>query len=228
MEEQFEAPVNPIPPAAIVLTLVIVAVEMMFSAGEARLVGGSQAVGWRLNALNDYAFSSVVWDYVVIQGDLSFDLLKRFVTYPFVNASFTTSLFAAALLLALGKFVGEAFGNVAIVVVFLVATVVGAIVFGAFVGGRLPLYGSFTPVYGLIGAYTYVIWSRLGAVGENQFQAFRLIGVLLAIQLVFGVLFGDNKQWVAELGGFVAGFAISILVAPGGWAAFLARTRRSD
>lgn len=223
--EQFEPPVNPLPPVAIALALLVFGVELIFSAGETGFVGGPGAVGWRLNALNDFGFTTLVWDFIVERGDYSLDLLRRFVTYPFVSGSFTSALFGGALILALGKFVGEIFGNVPTLIVFVVATVFGAFAFGLLVGGQYPLYGAFTPVYGLIGAYTYVIFTRLGSVGGNQLQAFRLIAVLLAIQLVFGLIFGDNKMWVAELAGFIAGFCVSILAAPGGWSAFLARMR---
>lgn len=223
--QDFEAPVNPIPAVVLVLAVVVMAIELAFSAGASGLIGGPGAVGWRQNVIRDYWFTTGVWEGVATQADFRFDLLKRFVTYPFFNVDFLSALFGSALLLALGKFVGDVFGNVATLLVFFVATVFGAAAFGIFIGEQRPLYGTFTPVYGLIGAYTYVIFTRLGAVGGNQLQAFRLIGILLAIQLVFGLLFGDNKLWVAELGGFVAGFLVSIIAAPGGWSAFVRRMR---
>ena len=57
-------------------------------------------------------------------------------------------------------------------------------------------------------------------------MAFRLIGVLLGLQLVFSLLFGNNPTWVAELGGFVVGFLISIPLAPGGAQRMLERLRQ--
>jgi len=109
----FEPPVNPIPPVVVLLTLAIVLVEGAFSLGAAGFVGGPTGIGWRVNGLNDYALNPRVWDELVLRGFANVDLAKRFVTYPFVHASFTQALFAAALLLALGKFVGEAFGGAA-------------------------------------------------------------------------------------------------------------------
>lgn len=224
--EQYESPVNSIPPAAIVMALLIIGIEIVFSAAGAGLVGGAQGIGWRVSALEEYAFSPLVWDAMIERNLYEFDLLKRFVTYAFVNGSFMSALFAAALTLALGKFVGEIFGNIPMLIVFFVSIVFGALVYGILLDGLQPLYGSFVPVYGLIGAYTYVIFVQLGAVGGNQLQAFRLIGILLAIQLVFGVFFGGNLIWIAELAGFVAGFFASVLAAPGGWSAFVRRMRR--
>ncbi|MEL6572058.1 MAG: rhomboid family intramembrane serine protease [Pseudomonadota bacterium] len=221
----FEPPVNPIPPLIILLTLVIVLVEGAFSLAEAGVVGGRTGIGWRIAALNDYGLNPQVWQVMLTRGVGDVDLLVRFAAYPFVHASFTQALFGAALLLALGKFVGEAFGGVATLVFFFGGTIFGAVVFCLLAPPTSPLFGAFTPIYALIGAYTYQIWLRLGHMGENQMRAFTLIGFLLGIQLVFGVLFGGGHMWIAELAAFVFGFAAATVLVPGGWAALLERLR---
>ncbi|MEN9011669.1 MAG: rhomboid family intramembrane serine protease [Yoonia sp.] len=223
---QQEPVVNPIPPVVIVLCLIVVLVELALSAAAAGMIGGPQGIGWRIAALQDYAFSPLVLDRVIAVGDFSFDLLKRFVTYGFLHASFTHALFAAALLLALGKFVGDVFSGVAVLIVFFGALVFGAIIFGLIAEGPVPLIGLYPAVYGLIGAFTYILWVRLGASGENQVKAFQLIGFLLALQLVFGLFFGSDPSWLAELAGFAFGFVVSIIVAPGGWTALVAKLRK--
>ena len=220
-----ESPVNPIPPVIMVLCLIAVAVELVLSAGASGIVGGAGAIGWRLNALQDYAFAPAVLDLMLTRGDFGFDLVKRFVTYPFVQGSFTNALFGAALLLALGKFVGDVFGTLATLAVFVLTAIGGAVVYGLLASVNAPLFGLFPPVYGLIGAYTYVIWLQLGRTGQNQLNAFRLIGFLLGLQLVFGLLFGAGQTWIAEIAAFVIGFGASTVLAPGGWAALRARLR---
>lgn len=222
----FESPFNAIPPVILLLVVAVVVIELTLSAGAAGLAGGPGGIGWRLTALNDYAFSPAVLDYVWTRGDTSPDLLKRFVTYAFVHGSFTDALFGAALLLALGKFVGDVFSPLATLAVFVLGTLAGALAFGLFVGGATPLFGVWPAVYGLIGAFTYVLWLRLGAAGQSQIAAFRLIGFLLALQLIFGLLFGSSPIWIAELAGFAVGFAASIVLAPGGWSALLVRLRQ--
>jgi membrane associated rhomboid family serine protease len=69
------------------------------------------------------------------------------------------------------------------------------------------------------------MWLRLGQLGANQARAFTLIGVLMGLQLVFGLLFGAAPTWVADVAGFVAGFAASVPLSPGGWARLRARLR---
>jgi len=221
-----QSPVNPIPAIIIVLCVIAVGVELTLSAAEAGLIGGARGIGWRVAALQDYAFSPAVLDWMVTRSDYNLELLKRFVTYPFVHGSFMSALFGSALLLALGKFVADIFGEVQTFILFLLTTILGALIFALFIDGQQPLFGMFPPVYGLIGAYTYVIWLQLGQTGQNQLQAFRLIGVLLGIQLVFGLLFGTSPVWVAELAAFVIGFVSSTILAPGGWSAMVARLRQ--
>ena len=70
-----------------------------------------------------------------------------------------------------------------------------------------------------------MMWTGLGALGMNRLRAFQLIGLLMAIQLVFGLMFGTTNAWVAELAGFVTGFGLSFLLCPGGIARVRARLR---
>ncbi|SFR99427.1 rhomboid family intramembrane serine protease [Yoonia litorea] len=228
-EEEYrrpESPINNLPPVVIALTLAIIGIEALFQLANAGIIGGPRGVGWRIAAIEQYGYSAAVLERVLVAGDYSFDMLRRFVTYPFINAQLTQVAFCAALTLALGKFTSEYYGQFKVLVLYFATAVIGAIMFGLLVDGRFPLLGGFTPVYGLIGAYTYALWLRLGEAGENRLMAFRLIGFLLLIQLIFGLIFGASSQWIAELSGFVAGFAFATVLAPGGWSALLARLRQ--
>jgi membrane associated rhomboid family serine protease len=222
----FEKPFNDLSPVVVALALAIIGVEAVLQLANAGLVGGPRGVGWRMEAVARFGFSPAVLDRVLVQGDWSFDMLIRFVTYPFINGEIVQSAFCAALTLALGKFTADYFGGLRVLVIYLVTAVAGAVVYGLIVDGNAPLLGGFTPVYGLIGAYTYVLWLRLGQAGENQLRAFQLIGFLLALQLLFGLIFGAGRAWIAELAGFAAGFALAVPFAPGGWALLLARLRQ--
>lgn len=216
---------NALPPVVVLLAMVIGAVELVLSAAEMGFVGGPQGIGWRIMVIQDYGFSPVVWDQVVNLGNYSQEMVRRFVTYGFVHGSFTHTLFALALLLALGKFVGEVFSWWALLLVVAAGLVAGASVFGILFDGPRPLFGIYPGVYALIGAFTYVLWLKLGQKGASQLQAFRLIGMLLVLQILFGAIFGTDWTWVAELSGFVVGFALSVVVSPGGLTALRHRLR---
>jgi membrane associated rhomboid family serine protease len=221
-----ESPFNSIPPVVLVLAGVIFAIEAAFQLGARGIVGGPAAVGWRLAAIGDYAFFGQVFDQMLARGLWPWEHVLRFVSYPFVHASFTHVLFVIVFLLALGKMVGEIFAAWAVLAVFFGSAVVGALVYALVLDDPVPLIGGFPAVYGLIGAFTFLLWAKLAATGGPQSRAFVLIGFLMGIQLLFGLLFGGGKDWVADLAGFVTGFGLSFLVAPGAWARVVDRLRQ--
>lgn len=217
---------NTLPPVVVALALAIFGVELLIAAGARGYVGGSEAVGWRLEAIREFAFFGQVVDFIVERQAWTSPELRRFVTYPFIHLGFTHMIFVIVFLLALGKLVGEVFGNLAVLAVFFTSSIFGALMYAALTGDPRPLVGGYPGVYGLIGAYTFLLWVSYGATGENQYRAFTLIGFLMAIQLVFGVLFGSTNDWVAEIAGFLAGFVISPVLAPGGFRRLLNRLRQ--
>ena len=215
------SPVNAVPPTVVVLVLVLALVEAALSLGAEGLAGGPGAVGWRIGLIERFSVSGAVLDFAAAQPGL----LTRLLTYPLVHASLVHALFACVFLLALGKFVAEGLGQGRMLLVLLAGTVGGALAYGLLVPGTRPLFGAYPAAYGLIGGFTYLLWLRLGREGGNKLQAFRLIGFLMAFQLLFGALFGGNAQWVGDVGGFVAGGAVAVLLSPGGVGALRARLR---
>ena len=213
-----ESPLNPIPPVIWLLLLPIVAMEVVLSAGGSGFVGGPGAAGWRLEALQKFSFAPGIFKVLLENRIFPPEQMMRFVTYPFVHGGFTHALFVGVFLLALGKMVGEVFRAWAVLAVFFGAAIAGALAYSLVPADVQPLFGGYPAVYGLIGAFTYILWARLGAVNANRYRAFTLIGFLLAFQLVFGLLFGAGGwSWVAEIAGFAAGFGLSFIVSPGGW-----------
>lgn len=220
-----EAPVNPLPPVVIALFLVLAGIELVLWLGDQGMVGGPGAVGWRTGMIESYGFSGRAFDWMLETGQYPPEHLLRTVSYLFLHGSFTHALFAMVILLAMGKIVTEALGPLVFVTVFFVSGSVGAVVFGLITDDPW-LIGAFPSVYGLIGGFTFLLWMRLGTEGANPYRAFSMIGVLLGVQLLFGVFFGSSNDWVADASGFVVGFALTVLMAPGGAAQLMARVRR--
>ncbi len=220
-----ESPFNALPPVVVALALPIVAIELWFGAGARGFVGGPEAVGWRLDAIRQYGFFGPVLEFMIDSNRWPLAEVMRFITYPFIHGGFTHMLMVVVFLLALGKMVGEVFSPLAVLVVFFTSAFVGALAFTFLTDDRTPLIGGYPAVYGLIGAFTFILWVRLGEQGAPQTRAFYLIGFLLFIQLVFGLLFGAGNDWIADIAGFVTGFALSFVVSPGGWSRAVARLR---
>lgn len=224
--------VNPLPAAVVLLLLPMLAAEIVFQVGNAGLAGGPAAVGWRVAAIERFAYSGEILAWMWETGRWPWEHLIRFVSYPFVHGSFTQALIAGVMFVAIGKMVAEVFGGAAMVVIFFVSSITGALVFGLLGGAPSYLIGAFPPVYGMIGAFTWILWRRLSLVGEDQARAFTLIGFLMGAQLLFSLFFslfgesGGQHEWLADLAAFATGFLLSFLLAPGGWARLLGRLRQ--
>ncbi|PUB16353.1 rhomboid family intramembrane serine protease [Yoonia sediminilitoris] len=228
-----ESPVNPIAFIVVLTSLAMLGIEVAFSLADRQIISSNSAVRWRLDAYNAFAFDPGTLERIFVRKDYALSAIWTFFTYPFINQGMAPALFASALILALGKFVSEFYGALQFACIFVLTAVVGAVAYALVFPKGLALLGAYPPVFGLIGAYTYVLWMRLGKAGSNQLLAFRLIGVLIAIQLIFTVVIVVMGQasngwptWVAEVGAFVAGFSVSVLLAPGGWTSFVARMRQ--
>ncbi|MBN2741744.1 MAG: rhomboid family intramembrane serine protease [Rhodobacteraceae bacterium] len=221
-----EHPINPLPPIVWLLALPIIATELFFALGSSGLIASGAGAGWRLDALQRFAFSPQVMRAMIDTGQYPPQQVLRLITYPFVHASVTQAIFVLVFLLALGKMVGEQFSNLAVAVVFLGSSVIGALIYGLLPFTEIGLYGGYPGDYGLIGAFTWILWTRLGQENANQMRAFSLIGALMGIQLLFAMIFGARPDWIADLVGFVSGFTLSFFVAPGGMTRALERLRK--
>lgn len=223
--DQNVSPLNPLPPVVWVLALPLIAMEAVLAAGEAGLVGGPSAIGWRLDALQRFAVAPELTRWMFENRVWPPEGLMRFVTYPFVQGTTTQAIFVVVILLALGKIVGEIFRWWAVLAVFFLSSIVAALGFSALPFIDAPLFGGYPGNYGLIGAFTWLMWSRLRGAGSVQYRAFTMIGFLMGVQLLFGLVFGSGPWWIAELIGFATGFALSFLVSPGGLRHLIARMR---
>ena len=154
-------PLNPLPWIVWLLALPIIAMEAVISLASYGIVGGATGIGWRLQAIERFAFSPDFMRRLIDAGYYPPEHLIRLIAYPLVNVNFTQALFVLVFLLALGKMVGEIFRPWAVLVVFFGATLAGSLVFTALPMIHTPLIGGYPAVYGLIGAFTFLLWTNL-------------------------------------------------------------------
>jgi membrane associated rhomboid family serine protease len=179
-----------------------------------------------LQAMERFGFFPDLLRQMITLGDYPLRHVVRLATYPFVHVSTTHAIMVVVILLALGKFVGEVFRWWAIIAVFFGSAIGAALIYTAIPGLTAPLIGGYPATYGLIGAFTFLLWVRLTRIGDSGVGAFSLIALLMATQLLFGLLFGGGTEWVADLSGFAVGFLLSFVVSPGGWSRVKARLRQ--
>ncbi|MFO1138858.1 MAG: rhomboid family intramembrane serine protease [Paracoccus sp. (in: a-proteobacteria)] len=220
-----ESPLNPVPAVIWVLVLPMIAFEAYFGLGQLGFLGGGQPGAGM--ALRQFAAERTAYvpDFVLRMWQIGVfvpDQGWRIVTYPFVHLSITHALFVIVFTLALGNLIAHQFRPWAVIALFFGSAIGGALIYTLFAGllpqwRFQPLIGGYPAVYGFVGAFTFLLWVRLGQQNANRLRAFTLIGMLLAFQLVFGILFQDGSlTWIAEIAGFACGFLLSFVLVPGG------------
>lgn len=229
-----ESPLNPVPAVVWALILPMIACEALFGLAQLGFVGGGApgaGLAMRQVAVERTAYIPELvlrlWQMRVFLLDQSW----RVLTYSFVHLSLMHALFVVVFCLALGNLIANVFRPWAVIALFFVSAIGGALVYTLFVAllpqlDFQPLIGGYPAVYGFVGAFTFLLWTRLGQENANRMRAFTLIGMLLAFQLVFGILFQTgNKTWIAEVAGFATGFLLSFVLIPGGIARVMAQIR---
>jgi len=222
-------PFNALPWPVWVWVLAILGIEAVLWAGGVGLIGGPRAVGWRVSAFEDYAFSSALQAFMLDSGHTPLTHLKRYLTFPFVHGSPLQALLTAVLIAALGKSLAEAMGKPALLVLLVLVPIPAAVVFGLVVGqGSLGwLFGAMVPVFALVGAFTWLKWHQAAGDPVKRRRAFSLIIVLVLARLGFGLFAELGPAWIAELTAFALAFALAAAVlGPGQWRALRARLQQ--
>lgn len=228
MSEQDHAapPINPLPGMLWLILLAVALPEALFTLGGLGVIGGPEAAGWRLEAAQRLGFSGAVLEWMIENGRYPADHLLRLAAYPFVQAGAVQAVFALVLIAALGKMVGERVAPLALLALFWLPALVGALVYGLALGEARLLIGALPGIFGLVGAFTWLLQHDLAAKGARRWPAFSIIAVLLVARLGIGLIAGLDNAWLAEIAGFAVGFGLTGLVTPGGWTRSLVGLRR--
>ena len=226
MEPEFQSPFNKLPRVVVALAVVIGGLEVLFQLSGLGLLGGAAGAGWRQGAIEQFAVFDRVWHWMATNSIWPWEHLRRFLTYPLIHDDAMHAVFVIVFVLAMGNMVASVFHPLAVLAIFWVSSMAGALGFVLILDEGRQLVGGFPGAYGLIGAFTFLLWANLVAQHANQYRAFSLIAILMAIQIGFGLLSGQFGRAVSDLVGFGAGFLLSFLVAPGGWSRLLARLRQ--
>ncbi|MGB3406211.1 MAG: rhomboid family intramembrane serine protease [Jannaschia sp.] len=223
-----QSPFNVLPPVIVAMAVLIGGIEVMFQLGEAGIIGGREAVGWRLTAIRDWAVIDPVYRWMLANGQFPPAEVARLLTYPLLHGNFTHAGFVLVFILALGNVTAPFYPTWRLPVIFFGASIVAALVYLVVFSTDRPLFGGYPGAYALIGVFTYL--TTLGLTRADPSRAFLLIGFLLAIQPVFGLVSGAGlswvPDWVADLSGFAAGYALAVLLFPGGLARLRDRMRQ--
>ena len=207
-----QKPINIMPKSVIFLIFLVAFVEFVLQLGQKGLIGEQASIGWRMELIQKYGFFDAIFEWMRDNNTYKFNDLIRFFTYSFIHRSFTEIIFVLVFIATFGKFIAEVYGDMEVVLIFILSGAIGALGFGIFANGTL-LVGGYPAVYGLIGAFTWVQFAIQRMKGETGFRAFHLIIFFMIIALIYNLAYSNNSyEWIAEIIGFISGFCISILI----------------
>jgi len=225
MEQNLNAaPLNPLPGLVWAGVLAMVATEAVLWLASAGMIGGAQGIGWRMQAIQRFAFSAELQGWMLETGRAPLEHLWRYATFSFVHGQLAQTALSLVLFAAMGKYLGERLGTLKLALLMAVPPVFGAVVFGAVVGSD-PLgwlFGALPMIFGLIGAFTFIRWQGATTALEAR-KAFGLIVVLMLARLGMGLMVEIGHGWIADVTAFGAGFALAATMQPGFWQRLRAR-----
>ena len=208
---------NPVSPFLVVLVAAMVLVELILQAAEWGLIGGPEAIGWRLDLARDFGFHKAVFEHLLVGGVIEPKVIWPFFSYIFVHQSFAHMVVAAALILGMGKMISDRFSGTSVLVLFFGCGVMGALAFGVFsTSGGFPLIGAYPVFYGFIGTYTWISVAALRKQQKNILPAFNVVGLLLLFRGAFALVYGLSNSWSADLAGLITGFLLAYILGPEG------------
>lgn len=223
MQDPDAAPFNRLPPLVVALAVVLAGVEAMFFLGERGMIATDAT---RQFAIRDFGWNDAIFHWMIDNSRFPLSEMRRLITYPFLHSDAMHAVLVVVFVLALGKQVAEVFGQLSFAIIFAASSVAGALGMALITNSSAWLIGGYPGAYGLIGAFTHLLY--YGGVSGRWAgrQAFSLIAILASLGLLFSLLNGEFGRLTAELSGFACGFTLSFVLRPGGLRDLLERMRR--
>lgn len=215
MEDSFNARRQgpPAPPAIVwAMALAFAALELIFNLGQ-----------WgetlRLWAFSHFAFFDLYLDAALAGRSVPPEFWLSFFTYSFLHGGFTHLLFNGVIFLALGGVLANALGTWRFLALFFFASATGALLWGLAFTSQPPghLVGASGALFGFFGALKRWEWRWTAATGASRRRFWGTIFALILLNLflaIFGAA-GLTVAWEAHLGGFIGGWLIAPVLAPG-------------
>ncbi|MEM7269759.1 MAG: rhomboid family intramembrane serine protease, partial [Pseudomonadota bacterium] len=121
-----------------------------------------------------------------------------------------------AIFVALGSILARSLGSGRFLALFVFCAIGGALVFGLLAEARGPLVGASGALFGFFGALKRWEWRWIRATGAPSNRFWGTIGGLIAINVALALVIQDAAiAWEAHLGGFLVGWLIAPMLAPG-------------
>lgn len=197
------------PPVLLGLAGLCALFEIAFSLAESPLLGLSSL---RASAMMHGAFwPGLLGDWTpLFPGQVA----TMFVSHAFLHGGVLHMLFNMLILLHLGREATFRLGQGGFVLLFAVSAAGGGLAYALLGDGQTPMIGASGAVFGLFGATIWWDIQRRLAARMPIGPALRLIGGLVAMNVLLWLMVSGALAWQAHLGGFVAGMAMARLATP--------------
>lgn len=198
-------PFRPLPRSLVALALVIAGIELVLELSDRGLLSDP---GLRSRVYMVGAF----WSGLLHGARPVFDLQPwtMFLTHAFLHGGFLHMAMNLAVLLGLGRFTADRYGDWTVLPSFLVSAAAGGLAFGLLTGDPTPMVGASGAVFGFIGIWTVWDWRRLARAGASVRPVVTRVLALAAMNAIFFFGLSGMLAWQAHLGGFLAGLLLGM------------------
>jgi rhomboid protease GluP len=193
---------RPLPRALTTLVLLIVGVEVLLQLADLGLVGDGTL---RPRVYLVGAFWAVLFHGA--EPVFSLQPVTMFVTHALLHGGLLHLAMNMAVLLGLGRLIGDRYGARAILPLFLLSAIGGGASFAALNVSDVPMVGASGAVFGFLGVWTAWDWCRHQAAGVSTRPVLMRVLALVLINVVFFLGLGGMIAWEAHLGGYLVGLA---------------------
>lgn len=195
-------PNRPLPRALVALVLVIAAIECLLSASDAGLIGDPTL---RARFLQTGAF----WTPLLHGAEPIFALqpYTMFLSHALLHGGFLHMAMNMVILLALGRFIADRYGDGVLLPLFFVGAVAGGAAYGLLSAGQVPMVGASGADFAFIGVWTVWDLRRHRAARVPATPVWTRVAVLVEINVAMYIGLDGMLAWQAHLGGFLAGCA---------------------
>jgi membrane associated rhomboid family serine protease len=200
------------PPVVWGLTLVFIFFEALFQLSDAGIL--QQDMRWQVYLR--LAFFDLYFEGAREGASVPLQFWATFLTHAFLHGGLLHLFMNTGIFLALGSMLAKGLGTQQFLVLFTVSAIGGALLFALISNPQGPLVGASGALFGFIGALKRWEWRWIAATGASSQKFWGTILGLAGINVVLALTFqGAEIAWEAHLGGFIAGWLIAPMLAPG-------------
>lgn len=136
-----------------------------------------------------------------------------FLTHGFLHGGLMHLGFNMITLWSLGTAVTERIGIGRFLVIYLATMVLGAATYGVLATSGQPMVGASGALFGLAGTLVAWMWLSQPTTARSLRLTWKILAVLVGLNVVMYLAFSGQIAWQTHLGGFVAGWILGILFA---------------